>query len=339
MKGFTMKKIINILLITLITSIIFALDVFAAEAKQWKIGHVRPEGSAIDNDTEHLVQKIQEKTNGDITFTIYPDNKLGDYTIVQEKCAFGEVEMYIGPLGTTMNRKNALAFTPYLVKNWDEAKEVYAHDSTLMQHMEKQLLKQNIKLLGGWPVYFGGIVLTEKPPNPKNPNIKKNMIIRVPPIRSFSYTAKALGYTPYPITWEFARDGLKTGMVEGMIGGGAEGYLGLNKDIAKYYLHIKDHFEHWFIYMNLDVWNNLSQKNKQIIQEEVLAMEKDRFAVAKDKERDNLSKLSEQGTKIITFSDNDLQKISNKIRDKVWPSLQEDIGPPFEDVINNLPEQ
>ncbi|NIP27896.1 MAG: C4-dicarboxylate ABC transporter, partial [Phycisphaerae bacterium] len=121
------------------------------------------------------------------------------------------------------------------------------------------LEQQNIKLLGGWPVYFGGILLTEKPKFPVQPNVKKNTLIRVPPINSFRLAAKALGYTPYPTTWVYARSGLESGMVKGIMGGGAEGYLGLTK-MAKYYLPIHDHFEHWLVYMNLDLWKRLSGK-------------------------------------------------------------------------------
>ncbi|MBS3779756.1 MAG: TRAP transporter substrate-binding protein DctP [Desulfovermiculus sp.] len=333
-----MKKICAAVFLFLVMATGWGLGSHAAENMQWKIGHVRPQGSAIDQDIQRLVQHISQETDGEISFTVYPANKLGDYTVVQEKCAFGEVEMYIGPFGTMMNKKNALAFTPYLVTNWDQARKVYAHDSVLMQEMEKILLQQNIQILGGWPVYFGGLVSAKKPPSPHDPDVSKEMIIRVPPIRCFSLTAEALGYTPYPITWMFARDGLRTGMVEGMLGGGAEGYLGLQRDVAKYYLHIKDHFEHWFVYINRDVWDNLSPENQEIIQEAVLDMERRRFAVAEKKEQQNMRRLSEQGTTLITFSKPELKRIRDKVRDEVWTIMQEEIGKPFEDVVSSLPD-
>ena len=333
-----MKHTYAVIFLFLIMATGWGLGSHAAENMHWKIGHVRPQGSAIDQDTRALVQRISQETDGRIDFTVYPANKLGDYTVVQEKCAFGEVEMYIGPFGTMMNRKNALAFTPYLVTDWDQAREVYAHDSVLMQEMEKILLQQNIKILGGWPVYFGGIVAGKKPPSPHDPDVPKDMIIRVPPIRCFSLTAETLGYTPYPITWMFARDGLITGMVEGMLGGGAEGYLGLHRDVAKYYLHIKDHFEHWFVYINLDVWNKLPSEQQDIVQESVLDMERSRFALAQKQEQENMSRLSEKGTAVLTFSQDELKVFQDKVRQEVWPVMREEIGQPFEKVVSSLPE-
>ncbi len=332
-----MKKAYAVVLLFMAVAIGWGSWSHAAEDKPWKIGHVRSQGSAVDQDIRQLVQRISNETGGEITFTVYPANKLGDYTVVQEKCAFGEVEMYIAPFGTMMSKKNALAFTPYLVTTWDQARKVYAHDSVLMQEMEKILLQQNIQILGSWPVYFGGLVSAKKPPSPAEPDISKEMIIRVPPIRCFSLTAEAMGYTPYPITWMFARDGLITGLVEGMIGGGAEGYLGLSKDVAKYYLHLKDHFEHWFVYINRDVWNDLSAEHQGVIQRAVLDMEKRRFAVAEKEEEENIRRLSEQGTTLITFSDAELKTFRDKVRQEVWPVMREEIGQPFADVVSSLP--
>jgi TRAP-type C4-dicarboxylate transport system substrate-binding protein len=331
-----MKKIVLAALASIVVVMACGFSGHAAEELHWKIGHVRPDGSAIDADIQKLVQRVTSQTDGRITFTVYPANRLGDYTVVQEKCSFGEVEMYVAPFGTTMNRKNALAFTPYLVNTWDEAARVYAHDSVLVQEMKEILAQQNIKVLGGWPVYFGGVVLTREPLSPGDPDVSKEMIIRVPPIRCFSQTAKAMGFTPYPITWMYALDGLKTGMVEGMMGGGAEGYLGL-KDLARVYLAVKDHFEHWFVYMNLDVWQSLSEEDKVVIQKAVLDMESQRFAVAEEEEKANMKRLAEQGTTIISLTDHELGRFREKVRQEVWPEMKEEIGEPFEKVVSSLP--
>jgi TRAP-type C4-dicarboxylate transport system substrate-binding protein len=45
-------------------------------AQNWKIGHVRPAGSAVDTDVKELTDTISAATDGLIDFTIYPANKL-----------------------------------------------------------------------------------------------------------------------------------------------------------------------------------------------------------------------------------------------------------------------
>lgn len=319
-----MKKLfVNIVGLALLLNLSAALG--HAGEKVWKIGHVRPIGSSVDKDIRGLTKEITENTNGQLSFDVYPASKLGDYSLVQERCSFGEVEMYVGPFGTTIDRRLALPGTPYLVKNWQEAKRVFAHDSLLMKKMAVFLEQQNIKLLGGWPVYFGGILTTKQPIAVKDPDIKKQILLRVPPINSFRWTAKALGYTPYPITWIYARSGLESGMVEGMLGGGAEGYLGLSK-WGKYYLAINDHFEHWLVYMNLGLWQKLPAQQKSIIESAVRSMEERRFQVGEAEEQHNLKKLQGQGIDVIHFSKEEIENISQRVRKDVWPLLESDFG-------------
>jgi TRAP-type C4-dicarboxylate transport system substrate-binding protein len=255
--------------------------------------------------------------------------------VVQEKCSFGEVEMFIGPFGTTVDKKMALPFTPYLVTNWAEARKAFAPDSRMIKSMEAILEKHNIKILGGWPVYFGGIVLTREPPNPGDPDVHKGMIIRTPPIRAFELTARSMGYTPYPITWAYARTGLKTGMVEGMIGGGAEGYAGL-KGLAKVYVDARDHFEYWFVYMNLDLWKGLSDNEKMILRNAVREMERRRWDTAEAEEQASIRRLRDQGTTIVTLSAGEFDKTVEKVRRHVWPEMRKDIGDVFDQVVSGI---
>lgn len=299
-----------------------------AEPRQWKIGHVRPSGSAVDADVHRLVERIAGATNGAISIEVYPGNKLGDYTVVQERVSVGDVEMFVGPFGSAIDKRVALAFTPFWVSTWDEAKRVYASDSLLFQQMALFLEAKNIKLIGGWPVYFGGIALTRKPAHPGNPDISKEMIIRVPPVRCFELTANALGFTPYPITWTYAKLGLKTGMVQGILGGGAEGYLGLTETI-RHYLPVKDHFEYWFVYVNLNLWNGLPEKTQTAITAAAREMETRRWQVAEAGERAGLEQLKKAGVEVIDVSAGEHAIMKAKVRKTVWPEMQKEIGDAF----------
>lgn len=320
-----MKKLSLILVVSLLVLGI-GTQCLAAKEYHWKIGHVRPEGTAVDNDTKWLVEKIGQDSGGRITFDVYPASQLGDYTVVQERVSFGDVEMYIGPFGTTTDKRLALPATPYLVKNWEEAKVAFAGDGLMMQKMGEYLAKQDIKILGGWPVYFGGIVLMKEPVSPGDPTVDKNMKIRVPPIKSYELTAKALGYMATPIPWAEVFTALQTGIVDGAIGGGAEGYYSNFRDLVKYYLAVNDHFEYWFIYMSNSVWKKLSDEDKQIVQDAVSALEAKRFAEGEADEAANMKRLEESGITIITFSDEELANMAEKAKSEAWPVLRKEIG-------------
>jgi TRAP-type C4-dicarboxylate transport system substrate-binding protein len=166
-------------------------------------------------------------------------------------------------------------------------------------------------------------------------NSDEDMVIRVPPMRSFALTAQELGYTPYPITWMYAKEGLRTGMVKGIMGGGAEGYEGLGQ-LAKYYLAVRDHFEYWFIYMNLDLWNGLPEEHQKIIISAAREMEERRYEVAKAAEIESINRLKEQGIRIIQFNDDQITRIQKMIQKRVWPILRKDIGEDFDQLISSI---
>ena len=330
-----MKRVLGVLLASLLGLVLLSAETHGDQKRPWKIGHVRPKGSPIDRETRNLVETITKDSKGRITFDVVPESRLGDYTIVSEMVAMGDVQMFIGPFGTATDRRLALPFIPYLVTNWAEARKVFAPGRPMLKRMGEFLEQQHIKILGGWPVYFGGIVLKREPLSPGNPDFPKGMILRVPPMRSFELTGRAMGYTPYPITWTYALIGFKTGMVDGLIGGGAEGYAGL-KDLAKVYLPVKDHFEYWFIYMNLDLWKGLSNDEKTALENAVREMERRRWEVAEAEEQASVKRLIDQGTKVIPFSDADLARTIQKVRENVWPFLKQDIGEAFDEVVSSV---
>jgi TRAP-type transport system periplasmic protein len=321
-----MRKIIKILVLVVILVSVSIVFGSAAANYQWKIQHIRPVGTAIDKDVNWLVDQLKERSDGRISIDIYPASQLGDYTVVQERVGLGDIEMQLACLGTGMDKGLMIQSLPYIVSNWEEAQELYSSGSKLMNVVEDLLEKQNIKLISGWPVYFGGIITTKEPPSPGDPDVPKNIKIRVPPQKSYELNAEALGYIPTPIAWSDAFTSLQTGIVNGAIGAGAEGYYANFRDLAKYYLAVNDHFEHWYFYMNLDLWNSLSTEDQEMIKEVGLELEERRFAVAEEDEKLNEQKLADYGIEVITFTDEELAGFAAKAKDNVWPEIKDDIG-------------
>lgn len=323
-----MNKFPRILFVLIITILLLSLVGNAAEASdyQWKIQHIRPIGTAIDEDVNWLVDQIKERSNGRIAIDIFPASQLGDYTVVQERVGLGDVEMQLACLGTSLDIRLMIQSLPYIVSNWDEARKLYSTGSTLMNIVADLLEEENIKLISGWPCYFGGICLTKPATSPADPDVPKNVKIRVPPQKSFELNAEGLGYLATPIAWSEAFTSIQTGIVDGAIGGGAEGYYSNFRDLIKYYLALNDHFEMWYFYINLDLWNSLSKEDQDLIQAVGSELEKKRFAIAEEDEKANMQRLSDYGIEVIMFTDEELARFAKKGREYVWPQIKADIG-------------
>ena len=103
----------------------------AAPQYKWKLAHIRPAGTAIDKDVQWFVEKVGKESGGRIAIEVYPASQLGDYTVVQERVSLGAVEMQIGPLGTTVDKRLNLPSAPYLAKDWKDARTLFSRDSLL----------------------------------------------------------------------------------------------------------------------------------------------------------------------------------------------------------------
>jgi TRAP-type C4-dicarboxylate transport system substrate-binding protein len=189
------------------------------------------------------------------------------------------------------------------------------------------LMEENgLKFLATYPLYFGGIALVKEPASPEDPNVPKNIKIRVPPMKAYELEADVLGYQATPLAFADTFTALQTGIVEGAIGAGAEGYFSNFKDIIKYYLPLNDHFEMWYLYMNLEVWNSLSAEEQEVIQTAAKALEDKRFAEAEAETAEYEAKLEEAGITIIRFTDEQLSNFAKISREKVWPQIKADFG-------------
>ena len=78
-----MKKSVSIFVTAVIAMTFVTADV--AEARTWKVSHVRPQGTAIDIDLNKFAEALKEESNGKMKVKVYPASALGDYTVVQER--------------------------------------------------------------------------------------------------------------------------------------------------------------------------------------------------------------------------------------------------------------
>ena len=296
-----------------------------AAEKAWKLAHIRPEGTAIDIALKKFAATVLEKSNGKLKIDIYPASQLGDYTTVQERVSIGDVEMQCAPMSTAVVRETGLTGFPYLVRNWEEAGKVFAPDGIMVKKINEYMARQDLNVIGTWPMYFGGILLTKEPPAPKDPNANQGLKIRIPQIRTYEVMAEGVGYQATPLPWADTFTALQTGIVDGVIGGGAEGYLASFRDLAKYFVALNDHFECWYFYTNADLWKKLPDADRKILIDAANEMGADRWKVAQKDEEDNIKKLEELGVKVYRFSDDELAAFRSKIMKEGWPKLFDEV--------------
>ena len=197
------KKYLSLLSIFVLSFCLMGVVSYAEASDQmvWKITSARPEGSPIVNDLHRFSDQVLKASDGRIKIDVYPSGQLGSDQDVMERVSMGTIEMTWQCLSTTSDRRLQLQFLPYLASTWEEARRIFGEDSALIQIIKEIVREQNIEVIAEWPVYFGGIATTKPAESPEDPDIKKGLKLRVPPMKAFSLCAQNLGYQATPLSF------------------------------------------------------------------------------------------------------------------------------------------
>jgi len=298
-----------------------------ASAADLKMSHVRPQDATIDVELRAFSDAVAEATGGDVTIEIFPASALGDYTTVQERVSVGAIDMATQPAATAADRRMQISSFPYLANSWADARAIYGPDGPVRGVMAELYAKQDITMLAAYPVYFGGISLNTDPVTPGDPSQSNGIKVRVPGIKSFQLTGEALGYIPSPIPFSEAFTAIQTGVVDGVIGSGAEGYYASFRDVTKAYVPANTHFEVWYMIISNGSLAELDGEDQAALKAAAAEFEAQRWTVAEADQTKWEQRLADElGAAIVDLSDAQLAAMAAKVREEVWPVVLEDVG-------------
>jgi len=297
-----------------------------AGAADLKMSHVRPQDATIDKELRAFSDQVAEATGGDVTINVFPASALGDYTTVQERISVGAIEMATQPAATGADRRMQISSFPYLANSWEDARNIYGPDGPVRDVMADLYAEQDITMLAAYPVYFGGISLNTDPVSPGTTE-EKGIKVRVPGIKSFQLTGEALGYIPSPIPFSEAFTAIQTGVVDGVIGSGAEGYYASFRDVTKAYIPANTHFEVWYMIISTESLNDLDAEDQAALKQAAQEFEATRWTVAEEDQGKWEQRLADElGTNVVELTDDQLAAMAEKARSEIWPVVLEDVG-------------
>lgn len=297
-----------------------------AGAADLKMSHVRPQDATIDKELRAFSEQVAEATAGEVSINVFPASALGDYTTVQERISVGAIEMATQPAATGADRRMQISSFPYLANSWEDARKIYGPDGPVRGVMADLYAEQDITMLAAYPVYFGGISLNTDPVSPGSVE-DKGIKVRVPGIKSFQLTGEALGYIPSPIPFSEAFTAIQTGVVDGVIGSGAEGYYASFRDVTKTYIPANTHFEVWYMIISTESLNSLDEEARAALEAAAKEFEATRWTVAEEDQGKWEQRLADElGTNVVELTDDQLAAMADKVRADVWPEVLEDVG-------------
>lgn len=304
--------------------------VFAAEKKanykyKWRMPQTMPVGDDHDLRAQAFAKEVKEKTDGRIDIRVYSGGVLCDWVECYELIMRADIEIALSAFPDTFDPRMIITYyMPYLFTTTKEAKEAFKIGGWYYKMVDELLLQNDIKGLALWPQGWAGMTARAEPKGWQD--MKPNgMKLRVMPLKACELTWQKLGYIPVTIPYSEAFSAISRGVADGQSGGPP--YQGYQfRDIQEVWIQYNDYLEPWWFFLNLDLWNTLTEHDQRVLLEAAQRQCEGRWDYFL-KEADEFSqKMRDFGLKVIQPTDAELKSFANAVRKDVWPKLEPLMG-------------
>ena len=314
--------------------VIFSTTVWAVQADyqyKWRMPQIHPVGSDYDLRAIAFADEVREKTEGRIDITVYSGGVLCDWVEGYERVMRGDYEITLCSIPPTYDpRLNIAYYMPYLFTNTEEAKEAYKRDGWVYNMVKDLLEQQGIKGLALFPTGWSGLTTSKEPEGWEEMQPNK-MKIRVMPLKASELTWQRLGYIPTTIPYLESFSAIQTGVADGESGGPPfQGYQ--FRDIQGVWIQYNDYLEPFWFYMNLKLWNTLTEFDQKVLLNAAEKQVVGRWDVFLAEDEEYRNKMEDFGLKIIIPTEEQLKLFADTVRKDVWPELEPIMGKALVDI-------
>lgn len=206
--------------LALILALVMCMTALATQAVadspkyELKLGHLMAVGHPNDVGAEEFARLVSEKTDGNVTITIFPAGQLGNEKEMFDAVEMGALDLTILGFGDSSKRFEALGIfdTAFLAKDYDHL--IRIHNSDYSQQLFEEMTQyMNVKALAA--AYYGEKFFTTGEKVFKHPDDLAGMKMRVPDQTIYIETMEAMGGVPTPTALSEVYLGLQQGVIDG----------------------------------------------------------------------------------------------------------------------------
>lgn len=310
---FEMNKLIgNLKVVSLIA--VFVVSSLSCSSthkqKSLKLAHGLDPSHPVHKAMVYMAERLEEKSGGKLTMTIYPSGQLGS----EQQC----VELLqIGSLAITKVSAAVMeSFTenfqvlglPYIFRSAEHSFHVL--DGEIGKELLTSTEQYNIRGLCFYDAGARSFYTIDKPV--ANPDDLKGLKIRVMKSQTAMSLVKAMGGSPTPISWGELYTALQSGVVDGAENNPPSFYTSRHYEVCKNYILNEHTRVPDVMIISTVVWNSLSEEEQQWLQEaanESVVAERKYWA---ESEIESLRKVQEAG---VTVTYPDKEPFAAKVQD------------------------
>lgn len=281
----------------LLTGLLISTYAHAADF-EIRLGHVTSDKEPIQEAIEKFAANVEERSEGRVEITIFPNGQLGTNPEVYEQLRAGAPIMTVSDPGYLSDFVPDFGVLggPYLM---DDPLQFAKLDGTELYNGMKTRLREEsgIELLAMNWLFGSRHLIADKPVS--TPDDIVGMTVRTPPNSMWVKTFEAMGARPTQLPWAEVYSGLSAGVVDA-----AEAPLpslyGAKLAEVKKVISLTGHFKGFTgLIIGTDYYANLPEDIQQILSEEALAAGEFMTKIMLESDEEWISKLEELG---VTFN-------------------------------------
>ncbi len=286
--------------LTLLTAVATIMLANPALAKtKLKLAHYFAETHPQHVALQAFASEIKEKSDGEIVVTVFPNAQLGTEEQMVNGTRNGTIEMsLIGNLVQNLDHKMGLFETPFLLRNYEHARDVLNSDigdkvAEVFENFDMQHLTYSVS-------GFRVISSNKKIDKPED---YKGLRLRIPNNQVFVEMGTLLGVNPQTMAFTEVFTALEQGVVDAQ-----ENPMGLIKaqgfyEVQKYIIETNHMFTNLNLIMNKKKYDKLSDTEKQIIAEAAENYNKLSWELVEADNNETKEYFKEYGLEVIEPSD------------------------------------
>ncbi|MEQ9487970.1 MAG: TRAP transporter substrate-binding protein DctP [Alphaproteobacteria bacterium] len=292
-----------------------------------KLAGVHPADHYGTQMMEQIKSEVESAGVG-LTIELYPASQLGSGEELMEDAIRGNVDIVRSFVYAHRDPALEINSVPFLATSWDDMARVYgSRESAYSQIMAEILDRHGLKFLGNAADGPVGIITTKMPDNYDTVG-DKGLNVRVWSSEVAKSVTEALGFRATTMNWSETLSAVQSGVVDGAHCCTAQlAYVHFAKsDIGSYYIPYNAIAETTTYYASKRTWEKLSKEQQDVIQEAVTKAAATFTAWARENDEGFLAKLKEKGFEVLPLTADQRAKMSDHIKNTVWPQLEGSVG-------------
>jgi tripartite ATP-independent transporter DctP family solute receptor len=288
-----------------------------------KVGHIAPDEHSYTKGLEEFAKRVEEKTDGQVTFDMYGNGQLGGEREVIEQVQLGSLDMTMvtaGPL-TNFVPEFAVLEMPFLFRDIDH---VYATlDGDIGEELTDLIDAQGFKTLGLWE--NGLRHLTNDKKALKKPDDAKGLKFRTIENDLYIDSYKALGIDPTPIAFPEVYTSLQQGVIDGLDASYGVFHSTKLYEVQDQLSEVGMHYAAAPIFMNQAVFESYPEDVQDVLietGEEMTAVQRE---INQDMEAEQKQDLIEKGVNIVEKNDVDMKAFEKAVQ-PVYDKYESEFG-------------